>query len=319
MTAARLVGTTVSAAAVWVVVAAVALCVGSTGGVGWPSGFALTHRLDVVLLASLVGAALATAGVGYQAVLRNPLAEPYLLGTAGGAALAAYAVRLGGLPVLTETVAAFGGALLAVVVVLGVAGRRGSVRPTAVILTGVIVASICGAAFALLYALNRDSDPFAVLIGDVRSNLPAGPKWVGLVLLAIGYAVTAVLAGKLNAATLGDDEAAALGVRVGQLRVVVLLAASLTVAGGVALAGPIGFVGLVGPHIARLLVGADVRRLLPIATAGGAVLMVGAEALSRVLSRPEALNTGVPVGVWTALLGGPLFIALLRRSEVRDG
>ncbi|MEM8873123.1 MAG: iron ABC transporter permease [Planctomycetota bacterium] len=302
----------------WAVTALLALCVGSTGSVAFPSGFALEHRLDVVLLASLVGAALATAGVGYQAVLRNPLAEPYLLGTAGGAALAAYAVRLAGLPVLTETVAAFGGALLAVVVVLGVAGRRGAVRQTAVILVGVIVASICGAAFALLYALNRDSDPFAVLIGDVRSNLPAGPKWVALMLLVVGYALTAALAGKLNAATLGDDEAAALGVRVGRLRVIVLLAASLTVAGAVALAGPIGFVGLVGPHIARLLVGADVRRLLPVATAGGAVLMVGAEALSRVLSRPEALNTGVPVGVWTALLGGPLFITLLRRSEVRN-
>lgn len=309
---------TVGSSIVWLAAATLALCVGSTGGFAFPAGFALEHRLDVVVLASLVGAALATAGVGYQAVLRNPLAEPYLLGTAGGAALAAYAVRLGELPVLGETLAAFLGALLAVVIVLGVAGRRGTVRPTAVILVGVIVASICGAAFALLYALNRDSDPFAVLIGDVRSNLPAGPKWVALTLLAIGYALTAALAGKLNAATLGDDEAAALGVRVGRLRVVVLLAASLTVAGAVALAGPIGFVGLVGPHIARLIVGPDVRRLLPVAVAGGAVLMVGAEALSRVLSRPEMLNTGVPVGVWTALLGGPLFIVLLRRSEVRD-
>ena len=309
-----LLALTLLALAGWAGVAVVGWLVGSTG-VGVPSPFARGYRAERVLVASLLGAALASAGVGYQAVLRNPLADPYLLGAAGGAALAALLWDVLGLTLVGGQIAcAFAGALLAVAVVM-LAGARRGLEPAGLILVGVIVNATCGALFVLAWSLARarpGGGALDYLIGGIRDVEPAR-LYLAAGLTLGGYLVTAALGGRLNALALGDDEAASLGVRVAGVRWATLGAASLVTAAAVALSGPIGFVGLVCPHLARLLVGGDVRRALPIATAGGAGLLVLADAMSRGLGHRAALGTVLPVGVLTALLGGPFFLLLLRR------
>ena len=317
LTGGRLIGLTLLAAAAWLVVAAACLLVGSTG-LGLPAG-TLAFRLEPVAVASLVGAGLACAGVGYQAVLRNPLADPYLLGAAGGAALAALlwdVLPAGAVAGLGRTAAAFAGALLAVGAVLGLTGWRGRLEPGALVLVGVIVNATCGAALVLVWTIFQSrpgGDVLGLLVGAIRTTLPPGQVALAAALLLVVYGVLAWRAGGLNALALGEDEAAALGVAVGRARWVTIVAASLLTAAAVALSGPIGFVGLICPHLGRLLVGGDVRRLLPVATALGAALLATADAAGRGLGHDAALGRALPVGVLTALLGGPFFLLMLWR------
>ena len=296
----------------------------------------MAYRREMVGLASLVGAALASAGVAYQATLRNPLADPYLLGVSSGAALAAYlwqlpAGRFDVGPVaglLGQQAFAFAGALLAVLVVFAVAGWRGRSRgggfsvaadPTTVVLVGVIVNAVCGSAFLLVNALTRDrpggGGAIAFLVGDLQTNLTAAPVLLAGATVALGWVALLWLAGRLNVAGLESAEASSLGVRVDRLRWTALAVASLMTAAAVAVSGPIGFVGLVCPHLARLLVGSDVRRLLPVATAIGAGLLAVAHATCRGLAGSSSVGTILPVGVLTGLMGGPFFLLLLVRRR----
>jgi iron complex transport system permease protein len=343
--AGRLLGTLAASLLVWAALAAGCLLVGSTGPAGWPTGPAagvvLRERLDVVLLASLVGASLASAGVVYQAVLRNPLADPYLLGVSTGATLFAYLWQFpaataalawlggGGGPsggagggFVGQQVFAFVGAVATVAVVFALASRRGRLEPVTLLLVGVIVNSVNGAIFLLLNALVKDEaktgGPLALLVGGLQQTLPPGHKPAAAIVAAVGWAVMLYAGGALHAAALSDAEAAALGVRVHRLRWVALVTASLVTAAAVSVSGPIGFVGLVCPHLARVVVGNDPRRLLPLATALGAGLLAAADAASRTLARPEAAGTTLPVGVLTGLVGGPFFLVLLLRAR-RDG
>ena len=331
--AGRLSATILVSLLLWATLAAGCLLVGSSG-VGWPTRVTFGFRLEMVLLASLVGAALSAAGVAYQSILRNPLAEPYLLGVSSGASLAAYLWRFPAIgAVLTSALGAsggaisqqafaFAGALAAVAIVFALASRRGRVEPVTLLLVGVIVNSINGSLYLLINALTKDmtggsGGEIAFLVGVIQTNLETAQVATAVTVVGIGWVVLAYLSGQLNAAVLSEAEAEALGVRIHRLRWAALLTASLMTASAVAVSGPIGFVGLVAPHVARLLVGNDQRRLLPVATALGAALLALADAASRLLAMNALWRTVLPVGILTGLLGGPFFLFLLWQSRRR--
>jgi iron complex transport system permease protein len=314
------------ALAVWAALSAVCLLAGSKG-FGWPeTGYALRFRAQSVLVASLIGAALATAGVAYQAILKNPLADPYLLGVSSGASLATYLWRLPGgalglgalASALSQQAFALAGALAAVAVVFTLASRRGRLEPVTLLLVGVIVNAVNGSIFLFIYAIRpelvgQSGGAFAFLVGGIPTNYEPRQVTVAAVACAGLFVLLLWLAPQLNVAGLSEAEAQSLGVRIQRLRWVALLAASLMTALVVALSGPIGFVGLICPHLGRRLVGHDARRLLPLSAALGAVLLAVADALSRLMI--QKFNTWPPAGVITGLLGGPFFLYLLYRQR----
>jgi iron complex transport system permease protein len=321
----QLLFTLAVAVVVWLLIAAGCLFMGS-GGWGLPeSRYILQVRAQSIGLASLVGAALGAAGVAYQAVLRNPLADPYLLGVSSGASLASYLWRvpgISGISVLAGALSQQGfalvGALAAVAVVFALASRRGRIEPVTLLLVGVIVNAINGAIFMLINALRPEitgqgGGMIGFLAGGIQNNLgPYQAQAAGCVCAAT-FLVLLALAPGLNVAGLSEAEAQSLGVRIHRLRWVALLSASVMTASAVAISGPIGFVGLICPHLARRMVGHDARRLLPLSAALGAGLLALADALSRSMIR--VAGTWPPVGVLTGLLGGPFFLYLLYRQR----
>jgi iron complex transport system permease protein len=283
--------------------------------VAWPAAtetIVLELRLPRVLTAMAVGVGLALAGAAFQGLLRNPLADPYVLGTASGAALGAalafvVPVQLALLGVGLVNVAAFGGALLAVAVVyrLAQAGSLGSM--TSVLLTGYAIGALLAAALALVMYLSGNSlrQIFVYLLGSFA--LSSWPQiLVGLPIIAIGSTIILLRARVLNALLLGEEMAGHLGLDVGRQRLLLLGAATLVTAAAVAMSGLIGFVGLVVPHLIRLVVGPNARLLLPLSAIYGAALLGFADLLARI---PGEL----PVGVVTAVIGAPFFLYLLRR------
>ena len=310
------------------------MCVGSEGTFAWPSDpYVLQFRRELVLTASLIGAALAASGVAYQAILRNPLADPYLLGVSSGAALASYlwrfpavyaVVRLASPQVAaaSQQLFAFAGALLSVAIVFLLATRRGRLEPVTLLLVGVIVNSVNGAVFMLMNFLfmevSTSGGALSFLVGSIQTTILPEQLYAATSVCAVGFVVLLLLGGQLNAAGLGTGEAQSLGIGIHRLRWIVLIVASLTTASAVAISGPIGFVGLVCPHLARLLVGSDHRKLLPVATGLGAALLAVADATSRRLAQGDAAGTWLPVGVLTGLLGGPFFLFILSRRRGRE-
>jgi iron complex transport system permease protein len=274
-------------------------------------------------LASLIGAALGASGVVYQAILRNPLADPYLLGVSTGASLAAYIWRFTALTVgvfagVSQQGFAFGGAIIAVSVVFLLAGFRGRLEPLTLLLVGVIVNAVNASLYLLLNSIKRDlpgDTSMAFLIGGIQTNLDQSQIIAAGVVVAMTWMILLSLSGQLNVAVLSEGEAISLGVRINRLRWLALLLASLMTASAVAISGPIGFVGLVCPHLSRLVVGHDHRRLFPVATATGAGLLALADAASRLLASQNLAQTYLPVGVLTGLLGGPFFLLLLWQSR----
>jgi iron complex transport system permease protein len=321
----RLVMTVAVSALGWALLAGACVFVGSTGEIGWPSNEQVRdYRINIVLIASLVGAALASAGVVYQAILQNPLADPYLLGVSSGAMLFAYLWQL---PAMTAGLAlgeqgfAFVGALGAVGIVFALASRRGRLEPITMLLVGVIVNAVNGSIFLLLNAIVKDparpGGPIAFLVGGLQSNLTGAQLGTATTLIGLGWVALLAMTGSLNVALLSEEEATSLGVQIHRLRWASMIIASLITASAVALSGPIGFIGLVCPHLARLIVGNDQRRLLPVATALGAALLAIADAASRWLASRRGVDTVLPVGVLTGLLGGPFFLMLLWRRRTR--
>lgn len=320
----QLVAMIAACAVAWVLVALACMCVGSTHW-GWPHDpLTRSFRAESVIMSSLVGAALGVAGVAYQAVLRNPLADPYLLGVSSGASLAVYLwpFAFGAAPALVGSLSqqafAFAGATASVAIVFALAQRAGRLEPVTMLLVGVIVNAVNGALFLLIHYLTRDiaaagqtGDPLAFLIGTINTNLTAEQRGAAGAVVLAGTSLLLYLSGPLGVAGLGDAEAESLGIRVHRLRWMAMITASLVTASAVAVSGPIGFVGLVCPHLARLVVGSDVRRVLPVSIAAGAALLAIADAGSRRLNQ-------LPVGVLTGLLGGPFFLFLLWRSRRRS-
>lgn len=266
-------------------------------------------RLPRALSAFVVGALLSLAGALMQVLLRNPLADPYVLGVSGGAAVAALATMLAGLASWVP-VSAFVGALGSMLLVFGLAHGRGGWTSTRLLLTGVVVAAGWGAVVSFMLAVSPERGLRGMLfwlMGDLAHA--GGPGWTVGALLA-GLGVAFAVARPLNLLARGDLQARALGVPVGPLRIAVYVIASLLTAAAVTIAGSVGFVGLVVPHMLRLVGGADHRWLLPAAVLGGGTLLVAADALARIVLAPQQL----PVGVITALLGVPLFLFLLHRG-----
>jgi iron complex transport system permease protein len=273
----------------------------------------LNLRLPRALSAFACGGLLALAGALMQVLLRNPLADPYVLGISGGAAVGALGAMVLGVTMGLE-LAAFVGALAAMALVFGLARGDGSWTQTRLLLTGVIVAAGCGAAVALMLSLAPDYQLRGMLFWLMGDASQAGDPWAVLVVLALGLAVALFLARDLNVLTRGPLLAATLGVEVAKLRGVLYLLAALLTAAAVTSVGSVGFVGLVVPHLVRLVVGNDQRLLLPAATLAGAALLTVADTLARTVIAPQQL----PVGVLTALIGVPVFLFLLARAPRQD-
>ncbi|MDY6814981.1 MAG: iron ABC transporter permease [Pseudomonadota bacterium] len=268
-------------------------------------------RLPRTLAAFATGGLLAVAGALMQVLLRNPLADPYVLGLSGGAAVGALLAMLAGLGTALISGSAFAGALLATLLVFGLAHGTGSWTPSRLLLTGVVVAAGWGAVITLMLAIapaQRLPGMLYWLMGDVSY---ARTPWPGLVLLLVVCLILFPLGRSLNVLARGPMQAAALGVAVRPLEWLIYLVASLLTATAVTTAGSIGFVGLVVPHMLRLVLGNDQRIVLPACALAGGTLLVLADALARVVIAPEQL----PVGVITALLGVPIFLYLLYRSQ----
>ncbi len=270
-------------------------------------------RLPRTLLAALVGAALGASGGAFQAVLRNPLADPYILGVSGGAALGAVAaIALGATSPLVLPLAAFGGALGALALVYWVArAHRGS--PHTLILSGVMVGSLAAALLLFLLWLTP-SDPLRTAIFWLAGNLaladPAWLPWLAVWSLA-AFLLLLSQARALDLFTQGEETAADLGLDIGRARLTVFIAAGALTAAAVAQAGLVGFVGLTVPHVVRLIWGPVHRHLLPAAALSGAIFLMLADAVARTILAPAE----IPVGVVTALIGAPFFLYLLRRRE----
>jgi iron complex transport system permease protein len=272
-------------------------------------------RLPRVVLAAVVGAALAVAGAAFQGVFRNPLADPYLLGTASGAGLAAAVVMAFGaswpLPRgVAVPSAAFAGALATVVVVVALARRGWSVPVVPLILAGVVVGSMLSAATSFVLLASREQA--AGILGWLLGSLSFA-SWDRLAVSAptvlVALVVLLACARGLDVLQLGETSAAQLGVPVDALKVAVVAAATLATAAAVSMAGIIGFVGLVVPHAVRLALGPDHGRLLPLAAVWGAMFLVAADLVARTVIAPAEL----PVGIVTSLVGAPFFLILLRR------
>ncbi len=269
-------------------------------------------RLPRALAAFATGAMLALSGVMMQVLLRNPLADPYILGISGGAAVGALGVIMLGLASIWMTYAAFTGALLSVLLVFGLAGRRQGWSATRLLLTGVVISAGWGALINLMLSTSSNQTVHSMLfwlMGDLSQS--RGQLWHFVLILAVLVLMMAQ-ARPLNAMARGDLQAAALGVNVRRLRLSLYLCASLLTASAVTLAGSIGFVGLIIPHMLRLSGARDHRKLLPgAALLGGSFLMM-ADSLARTVIAPQQL----PVGVLTAMLGVPAFLLILYRSRM---
>ena len=268
-------------------------------------------RLPRALAAFATGGLLAVAGALMQILLRNPLADPYVLGLSGGAAVGALLAMLAGLGAVLISGLAFTGAMLAMLLVFGLAQGSGNWTASRLLLTGVVVAAGWGAVITLILALTPSYKLPGMLywlMGDVSY---ARSPWPALGVLAVASLLILPLARNLNVLARGPLQAAALGVAVRPLEWSIYLIASLLTATAVTTAGSIGFVGLIVPHMLRLVLGNDQRLILPASALAGGSLLVLADTLARTVIAPEQL----PVGVITALLGVPTFLYLLHRSR----
>ena len=295
-------------------------------GIGEPTlsplrdGIVWELRMPRVLTAAAVGAGLALCGAVMQALTRNPLADPYLLGLSSGASVGAVIVIVLGVGLLLPF-AAFAGALVALVATLALAagasgrgGVGGSLTPTRTVLAGLAVASVFGAVTSLVIFWSATGDSYREILNWLLGSL-AGTDWTSVAIaggavLVIGIPLL-TSAKTLDAFAFGDTAAAALGVHVGRSRALLLTATALLTGALVAVSGSIGFVGLILPHGVRLLVGSRHRALLPLSALAGAIFLVWVDTGARTLFDPREL----PVGILTALIGGPVFALLLLRNR----
>jgi iron complex transport system permease protein len=281
----------------------------------------LTYRLPRVLAGVLIGAALAAAGVLYQGVFKNPMAESYVLGVSAGAAVgASFAILSGisfaffGLGLLQ--LAAFLGALSAMFLVYSISRVGSRVPVETLLLNGIAINFFGFAVVGLLEILagNELKNIVGWLIGGY-SNVPWESIWAVLPIIVIGIVASYFFARDLNVLSMGEETAHHLGVNVERSKQILLVLASLTTAAAVSISGLIGFVGLMIPHLTRLLIGPDHRILLPTSTVVGAIYLVICDDIARVITTPFLSTGEFPVGIITMLFGGPFFIFLLKRKK----
>ncbi len=293
---------------------------------GWPAEPLVRElRLASALGAVAVGLCLSVSGVMLQSLLRNPLASPYILGLASGAALGVGSAQLLGraadpIPWLTQPAAAVAGSLLVLILVYRLSRRRGVIEPMTMLLVGVMLSVIASALLMLLtFLMGPNADQLLRwMMGRLAPETPPGLLAAALLIGAAGLGLGLKWAPALDAAALGDDEAVSVGVRLDALRTGMFIVAGTLTAVSVVLAGPIGFVGLIAPHVARVLLGPGHATLLIGAALIGGGLLLAADSLVQIIPhlpwipQPRGL---LPVGILTSAIGGPMFIYLLRRRE----
>ncbi len=285
---------------------------------GDSSGIAATVinelRAPRIYIAFVTGALLALSGVIMQVLLVNPLADPYILGVSSGASVAAITAMALGLGGLWISGSAFCGALLTILLVFGLAHLRGQWNPSRLLLTGVVVAAGWSAMINFILAASPEKPLRGMLfwlMGDISSTRA---DLLPLITLLVGGLVTFSLARHLNLLARGDQQASALGVSVGQLRMILFFLSSILTAVAVVQAGSIGFIGLIVPHMIRLMHGSDHRVLIPAAILLGGSLLVISDTLARSIIAPQQL----PLGVITAFIGVPFLLYLLNRQQARN-
>lgn len=291
-----------------------------TSNVGAPGTDTIIWQIRAprVVLGALVGAGLAIIGVAVQAMVRNPLADPYILGVESGAAAGAVAVIFFGgsfgKGIISPALGSFAGALLTLTLVFSLARQGGRVSSIRLLLVGVSLSFAFSGLTTFMQYATRDLAAQAAILFWLIGGL-GGADWTKVPLLAAVLAIASAFAWyyarQLNILAIGDESATALGTNPDQLRIRLFVVLSLVVAVAVSMVGPIGFVGLVVPHVARLLVGAEHRRVLPVALLLGAIYLVSVDTAARWLLAPSE----IPVGVLTAILGTPFFIWLIRRRD----
>lgn len=268
-------------------------------------------RLPRAIGAFTCGALLALAGVLMQVLLRNPLADPYILGTSGGAAVATLLAMLLGASGLVLTGSAFVGSLVSMFLVFGIAQLQGSWSPTRLLLTGVVIAAGWGALISLILSISPDRNIHSMLFWLMGDLSYVDAVWPGLVVLTICLMASIVGGRQLNVLLHGELQASALGINIKKLRLSIYLVASLLTATAVTIAGTIGFVGLIVPHLIRLSGITDHRWLIPNSVLLGGTLLLVADTFARTIIAPQQL----PVGVIMAIIGVPLFLLLLHRTN----
>jgi iron complex transport system permease protein len=294
-------------------VAVVRMVIGDVSLMDQPQAFMLRgHRLAIAMI---VGAALSVAGVLLQALLRNPLASPYILGISSGAALGVFAARVGYLAALAwaaQQVGALGGGLATLVVIYLLAQKRGHIDPLGLLLVGVIVNAFNGAAIMFINYL----DPHGMgvelmkwMMGHIDENLPRAVVAFSAVIVLLSVAAAARLGRSIDVATFSDAEAHAMGLNLSRLRLGMFALAGVLTAVSVWLAGPVGFVGLICPHAMRMLLGPSHVPLIITSAMAGAVLVVAADTLVKLTDLGQGM---MPVGVLMVLIGGPVFLVMLR-------
>ena len=277
-------------------------------------------RLSRVLLAALVGACLALAGVGFQGVLRNPLADPYTLGVASGSSVGAAFIILMGYQMLiglwTIPLVAFGTGIATLFGVIALAKSQGSMQIQTLVLAGVIIQSFLGSFVSLMVSMSNGvvNEILFWIMGSISMK-----SWEHVYLISPFVIITIPILmyyGQiLNLLALGEREASYMGVNVERSKIIVLILCTLLTAAAVSVSGVIGFVGLVVPHLLRLLVGPDYRILIPLSAIGGGIYMIMADTIARLALSPKEL----PLGVITALIGAPIFTYLLTKKKHKEG
>ena len=277
-------------------------------------------RLPRILAAALVGSALSVSGLLFQGLFRNPLADPYVIGSSGGAVLGA---SLGVFLLSSVTVAGFGatallgfvGAACSILLVYALARVHGRTPVVTLLLAGFAVSTMLSYSSYLLEVLDRDFGTGLRVLASWLHGTIGQPTWGQLtiitIMLALGFAAAVPLARRLNTLSLGEEYATHLGIHVQQTRIAIIVIGSMLTAAAVALGGLISFVGLVVPHMMRMILGADHTRLLPATALAGAVFLLLADTVARIIIAPAELS----VGVLTAFIGGPFFLYLLRKTK----
>jgi iron complex transport system permease protein len=275
------------------------------------SSVVLDLRFPRTVVGFMVGAMLALAGALMQVLLRNPLAEPYVLGVSGGASAAVLVAMLSGLSGFLISGSAFLGAMLSMLMVFGLAHGKGDWSPARLLLTGVVIAAGWGALISLILSITQGTQLRGMLFWLMGDLSYAHYTHWALIVLIVCLVVSMMISRNLNILARGELQAATLGVSPKKIRYLVYFLSSLLAATAVTLAGNVGFVGLIVPHAIRLMVGSDHRILLPAAFLLGGCLVMLADCLARTIIAPQQL----PVGVLTAIIGIPVFLVLLRRQS----
>lgn len=281
---------------------------------GWNEMVILHIRLPRALLGLIVGIALATAGSVYQGLLRNPLADPYILGTSSAGTFGALVAAILNYHFnITVYIFSIGAAFLSMLLVYRIASVQGRTPVQTLILAGVISSTFFGALVLLLFTLFR-RESFSILFFLLGSLSGAGSNIlivISAVLVLIGFSISMYLARDLDAMSSGEEDAIHLGIPVERVKQLLFFSSSLLVGASVSLAGSIGFVGLIIPHVLRLIVGPSHRKLIPASAIGGAFFLILMDVCARTVFSPLE----VPVGVFTSLCGAPFFIYLLKRKQ----